>query len=161
MTKNEFLEALRSHLTGKISQSDVESNIAYYSSYFDEQRMAGKSEEDICEDLGSPRIIAKNLVAAAERAVEGRGYNPNSNYTYYQENPEDEEQGGYAGGGSSASGSGPTTAQKVISTVVMIVIAVLAIIFFSRVGLFFFRLLIPIIAVIAIGALIFGFYRRR
>ena len=158
MTKNEFISALRLHLTGKIPAADVESNVNYYTSYFNEQMMTGKTEEQVAEELGSPRIIAKNITDAAERQADGGVYQ-NNNYTYYQADPEQEDEQPY-GGQTSAQGE-PSTARKVLGIVITVVIIVLAIIIFSRVGLFLFRLLIPIIAILLIGGLFFGMSRRR
>ena len=152
MTKNEFLQALRTSLTGKIDQADVESNISYYSSYIDEEMRGGKTEEQVVEELGNPRIIAKNITDAAER----RG-NVQGSRTYYQEGPQD----GSAREGYSGNGDNRSTAVKVITTVVMVVILMLIIIVFWRVGFFLLRLILPIIAILLIAGLVIGLTRRR
>jgi len=64
MTKEEFLSTLRGRLTGNMSQAEVESHIAFYASYIDEQLGIGKTMEDIINDIGEPRIIAKTLMGS-------------------------------------------------------------------------------------------------
>lgn len=59
MTKHEFLSELRSALEGNIPVQDIEENIRFYDSYFQE---SGKSERETCEELGDPRLIARTLI---------------------------------------------------------------------------------------------------
>lgn len=64
MTQTEFIDTLRVCLTGKVSVGTVQDNISYYRQYFSEQLRNGKSEEEICDALGSPQIIAKGILEA-------------------------------------------------------------------------------------------------
>lgn len=64
MTKSEFIDKLVSCLTGKVSEGTVRENVAYYEQYFLSEMRAGKSEEAICESLGSPQLIAKGILEA-------------------------------------------------------------------------------------------------
>ena len=157
MTKNEFLTILRGQLTGKLSQADVESNINYYSDYINEEMMGGKTEEAVIDELGNPRMIAKNLVAAAERIAGNGGIPNNTTYTYDEQGQESEESGPTYGQTSSGGG----TAGRVVGSIVTIIIAVLVIFFLFRMGFFMIRLLIPIIAILVIGGIFLAFFRRR
>jgi len=62
MTKTEFLENLRIALNGKVSDSLLRENMAYYNEYIDSQLSVGNSEADIMEALGDPRLIARTIV---------------------------------------------------------------------------------------------------
>ena len=62
MTKNEFLDKLKMALTGKVSAALVEENMTYYGEYIDSQIRTGKSEKEVMDLLGDPRLIAKTIV---------------------------------------------------------------------------------------------------
>lgn len=65
MTKNEFLKELREGLEGLIPASTMADHMRYYENYFREQQAAGRFEEEIAEELGSPRLIAKSIIEAS------------------------------------------------------------------------------------------------
>ena len=44
MTRTEFLDELRETLTGNMSESEIQSNLAYYNSYINEEMIKGKTE---------------------------------------------------------------------------------------------------------------------
>lgn len=77
MTKAEFLENLRRALNGNMSAAAVEDNIQFYDGYFSSQTAQGKSESEILEELGDPRILARTLIDAAERAGDARAHEAN------------------------------------------------------------------------------------
>ena len=62
MTKTEFIEALRKSLYGKVDDNELAGNISYYGSYIDGEVARGRSEAEVCEELGDPRLIAKTIV---------------------------------------------------------------------------------------------------
>ena len=62
MTKTEFLDILKESLSGKISASLLQENMNYYNEYIDSQIRMGKSEQDVMESLGDPRLIARTIV---------------------------------------------------------------------------------------------------
>lgn len=62
MTKELFLERLRSSLSGKVSAGVVEENITYYEDYINTQVRLGKAEEAVLNSLGDPRLLAKTIV---------------------------------------------------------------------------------------------------
>jgi uncharacterized membrane protein len=64
MTKDQFLAALRDHLTG-VSQATADDILADYASHFDEGMAAGRSEADIAAALGDPARLARELRAQA------------------------------------------------------------------------------------------------
>ena len=62
MDKRQFLDDLRRCLKGKIDDRELESNISFYSSYIDRQMAEGKTEKEVLDELGSPRLIAKTII---------------------------------------------------------------------------------------------------
>lgn len=65
MTKQEFLQGLRSELDGRVPYSVIQENISYYDSYISGEMAKGEREEQVTESLGSPRLIARTIVDAA------------------------------------------------------------------------------------------------
>lgn len=68
MTKSEFLDALRRALNGNMAAASVDDNIRFYDSYFYTEETKGRSEAEILSELGDPRILARTLIDAADRA---------------------------------------------------------------------------------------------
>lgn len=62
MTKYEFLKELREALEGQVPMSEIKDSISYYRDYFSRQEADGRSEQEILEELGSPRLIAKSII---------------------------------------------------------------------------------------------------
>ena len=62
MTKYEFLKELREALEGQVPMSEIEDSISYYRDYFSRQEADGRREQEILEELGSPRLIAKSII---------------------------------------------------------------------------------------------------
>ena len=62
MTRKQFMGELRSSLEGIVSPMVVQQNIDYYENYINEQIRSGKTEAEILNELGSPRLIASCLL---------------------------------------------------------------------------------------------------
>lgn len=87
MTRKQFMGELRSSLEGIVSPMVVQQNIDYYENYINEQIRSGKTEAEILNELGSPRLIARSIIDAA-------GVDDSYAQTEYyedeqEENPED------------------------------------------------------------------------
>lgn len=65
MNKQEFLNILRISLNGKIGYSSVEEHISFYENYINTQIRLGKREQDVLDELGDPRLIARSILEAA------------------------------------------------------------------------------------------------
>lgn len=88
MNKQEFVDRLRSSLSGKVSPALVEENARYYEEYINTQIRLGEQEEKVLEALGDPRLIARSIVAAESgRAADG-------DYREYDGGSEREVDGG-------------------------------------------------------------------
>lgn len=98
MRKSEFLKELEAALNGEIPAAAVSENLRYYDNYISQETAKGRSEAEVIEEIGSPRLIAKTIIDSSEAAGsrEGQG-----GYGY-------SSQGGFDGdfGGSGEYGSG-------------------------------------------------------
>lgn len=66
MRKTEFLQELREALDGEVSASVIQSNISYYDQYISQEAAKGRSEEEVIEEIGSPRLIAKTIIESSQ-----------------------------------------------------------------------------------------------
>ena len=83
MTKRQFMEELRSSLEGMVSQAVIQENMNYYEDYINEQIRNGKNEQDVLNELGSPRLIARSIIDA-------KGEDDDHVQTEYYEEEQDE-----------------------------------------------------------------------
>lgn len=61
MTKKEFLSQLQDSLEGNIPKNEIANNLQYYNDYFSQSE---KTEREVCEELGEPRLIARSIIDA-------------------------------------------------------------------------------------------------
>lgn len=71
MNKIEFLQGLQSALSGNVPPETVRENLRYYSDYIREEVQKGRSERDVMEELGDPRLIARTIMDATPGSGEG------------------------------------------------------------------------------------------
>lgn len=64
MNKIEFVEQMRRSLSSIDDYTYVNDTIAYYENYIESQVRMGKSEEQVMQELGDPRLIAKSILAS-------------------------------------------------------------------------------------------------
>ena len=65
MTKAEFLKELSDALSTTQFHEFNREQIRYYRQYIEDEVAKGKTEEQVCEELGSPRLIARTIKDAA------------------------------------------------------------------------------------------------
>lgn len=84
MSKQAFLDRLRAALNGRIPVLQIEDTIRYYQDYIGTQINSGKSEEEVMEALGDPRLIARTII---ETACSGDGKEASGNHqnSFYQD----------------------------------------------------------------------------
>ena len=78
MTREDFINELRSALSGEVSQLELNDNINYYEQYFNEQERSGRSVEEILEELGNPRLIARTIIDTSDRTTGEESYQKES-----------------------------------------------------------------------------------
>ena len=64
MNKLQFVEQMRRSLSSIDDYTYVNDTIAYYENYIESQIRMGKSEQQVMQELGDPRLIAKSIVAS-------------------------------------------------------------------------------------------------
>lgn len=62
MNKTEFLDILRSQLNGQMHEGKVAAHVRYYEDYIQSQIRSGKDEQQVLQELGDPRLIARTLL---------------------------------------------------------------------------------------------------
>lgn len=82
MSKEEFLRGLDNALSGNVPPSVVRDNLRYYDDYIRSERQKGRTEADIMEELGDPRLIARTIMDTTPGAAEGEyeEYHPFGNF---------------------------------------------------------------------------------
>lgn len=81
MDRYEFVSTLRAVLNGEVPSSVVEDNVRYYDSYISQEIAGGKSEREVLESLGDPRLIAKTIIDTSGQ----QGFRETYGGTYTQE----------------------------------------------------------------------------
>lgn len=78
MEKTEFIERLQRALAAGLSSGQVVENVRYYQDYIDSEIRKGRSEKEVMESLGDPRLLAKSIIEANKHA--GASYGSNQEY---------------------------------------------------------------------------------
>lgn len=65
MNRKAFVGELQEALEHKMSKSEIDSQVKYYTDYIKEQVRLGRSEQDVIQELGDPWVLAKNLSGAS------------------------------------------------------------------------------------------------
>ncbi|MBR1855157.1 MAG: DUF1700 domain-containing protein [Lachnospiraceae bacterium] len=73
MSKQEFIDRLRTALNGKIPATKVEETASYYQDYINTEIRKGKSEEEVLQSLGDPRLIARTIIQTSGSENSGVG----------------------------------------------------------------------------------------
>ncbi|MCQ2507839.1 MAG: DUF1700 domain-containing protein [Dorea sp.] len=82
MSKEEFLDKLRTSLSNDFAAAEVQSQLRFYSDYINDEISGGRTEAEVLEELGDPWIIARSLVnSQPEHMMEGGS----GGYTEYSE----------------------------------------------------------------------------
>ncbi|MDR0949762.1 MAG: hypothetical protein LBM69_09645 [Lachnospiraceae bacterium] len=58
----EFIDQLRVALNGAIPSKLIHENIRYYEEYIHDQVKAGKTQKEVLEELGDPRLLARTII---------------------------------------------------------------------------------------------------
>jgi len=96
MNKEEFLEKMKKALDGQVSDLIITDNIDYYRNYINSEISNGKSESEVLEALGDPRLLAKTVIELQgldnneNSTSENNNYNDDIDYSYSSYDQEDE-----------------------------------------------------------------------
>ena len=69
MTSAEYINELKQSLAGEVSPQVIQETVNYYGKYIIDEVNAGKTEEQVIEELGPARLIAKTIIDAKEGAA--------------------------------------------------------------------------------------------
>ena len=61
MNKNEFLRILKESLEMSLEQDAINAQLDYYDKYISDEVKKGRTEKEVIEELGDPRLIAKTI----------------------------------------------------------------------------------------------------
>ena len=61
MNRNEFLRILRESLEMSLEKDAINAQLDYYDKYISDEMKKGKTEKEVIEELGDPRLIAKTI----------------------------------------------------------------------------------------------------
>jgi len=87
MNRQEFIDQLRIALAGNVMQSVIDENVNYYYDYIDMKIKKGQPEEEVLDELGSPRLLAKTIIETSKAEEEKTtGSNRNSSAEKQEEN---------------------------------------------------------------------------
>lgn len=149
MNRDEFLNELMKYLSG-LSENDKNDTISFYSNYFDEQMAAGRSEKEIIDELGSPRLLAKSIkdTKEAESAsysnyshVESGNTESGTEYHFY-----DFKQVGWK--------------NKILAALILVLVIVLIATLIAGVVTLFVKIVIPVLVILAIVGIIKNLFNR-
>ena len=71
MSKNEFIQGLEAALSDNVPPETVRENLIYYRDYIRTELEKGRTEQDIMDELGDPRLIARTIMDTTPGAEEG------------------------------------------------------------------------------------------
>ena len=167
MTKEEFLEGLKRALFSTGSQSLIEYNLDYYSSYIDGEIAKGRSMDEGMNELGDPRLIANSIkvaegysdvfVGLEDEVIDGNAgdYKENSDFEFntkgfdkdYEEHHE--ENGAFKI-------YNMTGKSLILPLIIALAVLILVVVVIVAVFSFLAPVLLPIIAVLIVIGLIKG-----
>ena len=158
MDRGEFLSILRESMEGLIPMDEVEKNIQFYRSYFDE---SGQADREVIEELGDPRLIARTIIDAykASKGPMAHYYTEQARSEYSREHSG--QYGDFAnqeGGG----GSGRRFAwlEKAIGWFVVLFVAIVFFVVAVAVVGVFVGYVLPVILLIVLIKILADYFRR-
>lgn len=171
MTKIEFIDGLKTALTGELPDTEIASNIRFYEDYISSKIING-AEEEIVGQLGDPRLIAKTIIETYQIS-HGPLYNGSRHDKAYQDAQTTDDSSyrdSKSGYGTNSNGNGRsfklnlnstlTWYQKLIVIMIAIVLVLILLIVGGILLRLFFAVGIPLLIIYFGYKLITGNMRR-
>lgn len=154
MTKQEFLSELREALEGNIPLDNVEENIRFYDSYFQE---SSRSEREVCEELGDPRLIARTIIDsfAASKGSMADYYTEQARSEFSRE--EKRQRGSQAFGGDGSGGSWYDRLLRILVLAAVLIVAAGIFILLLQVAVY---IVLPVVVIVFVVRLLSELFRR-
>ena len=87
MNTGEFLSRLEDALRGEVSNQVIEANLQYYRDYITGEIRKGRTEEQVMDELGDPRLIARTIIETQGGTGAGSGRTSASGYRSRRRDP--------------------------------------------------------------------------
>ena len=142
MKKQEFLDSLRTALSSRVGAGTVAENVNYYEDYINTQIRMGKSEEEVVDSLGDPRLLARSIAEANKHAGVSQSQNEYEDTQHQYRN----SQQYYGNGGTYESSRWKKPVWLTIIIVIFFTLIIFSLIF--SVLSFLAPILVPILLVI-------------
>lgn len=146
MRQEEFLKSFQEALTGKVSDRLIQENVNYYRNYIINEINGGRTEEEVLQTLGDPRLLAKTIEESNKFA--------NGDESYTTENSGWSFQGNRSSQNSQEQNTNVPRTIRIRGWVALAIVVVILIAVFSLVFsvISFFA---PVILVGAVGLLVY------
>lgn len=171
MTKTEFLDTLANSLNHELPSDKVNENINYYDDYINQSMAKGKSLDDIFNELGEPRLIAKTIIDTYKlskgyqykQETNSMDYEDDSRYenTYSNTNSNDNKYKGNDWNIKFGFGAPIPWYQKLLGILLLILVIFVVITLGSIAINLFFSIGIPILFVYVLYRIIINMFHRR
>ncbi|MBE5881573.1 MAG: DUF1700 domain-containing protein [Lachnospiraceae bacterium] len=66
MNKADYIKTIEKALVGHVSAQELQDTVTYYRDYIDMEIRKGRTEEEVLESLGNPRLLAKSIITARQ-----------------------------------------------------------------------------------------------
>lgn len=73
MSREEFLRELENALVNDVPEAVIRDNVNYYSTYISQEMANGRTVDEIVDEIGEPRIVARTIIDSYEGAEESVG----------------------------------------------------------------------------------------
>lgn len=157
MTRQSFLQELQAALQGEISQSAINEHVKYYENYIIEEARKGRTEEEVIQQLGNPRLIAKTLIDTTEQFSQSAGKE------YYSDNNRQETKGKRKGFHADYSGTdgwdlrlGRLKLNTWYGKLLLIILAIAIIVVVAQIVAFLLPIIVVIVLVLVVISLVLG-----
>ena len=157
MDRIEFLSILRESLEGCIPLEDVEENVTFYRNYFDN---ADGSEQEVIQELGDPRLIARTIIEAykASKGPMADYYTEKARSEYSREHSEYHDESG--SNSWSEEDTGYSKAEQIKRWIIGIGIVAVVLAILALALKIFVVFLLPVILIIFVVKLIMDYFDR-
>ena len=163
MNRDEFLSRLASALNGEVHPSVIQENLKYYDEYIREEAAKGRSEDEVIDEIGGYRLIAKTIIEA-NGGGEGQGNYSGQTYDqgdFYSSRGDSDDYQGYdksdpAGGSFRMYDFSRGWRRFIIPAVLVLVLIVV----FSIIG-GIFSLLSPIIGPLIVVWFLYSIFKKN
>ncbi len=131
-----------------MNSSRVAENVQYYREYIDVEIRKGRSEKEVLDSLGDPRLLAKSIIEANKRA----GVSEGTNRMYDEETRED-----------SGGEWRKTVKENVMRIPGWLILLIAIVVFLLIIGLVFsvISVLAPIIIPVLLVILVVNYFKRK